>query len=168
MNPNPNLNPFSWKVLQPNRLALPMTNSEHVYEVRRRKDGRGIDLISDALPFGRLWYGEPMRSIMQSGTRRTATGHMDAVIRVYNAAGNLIQTREHAGEFKGGNAQQFYWLLRAVCGAAVLISIWALTFWICPACSFTVVTRLATVASNSSTLRCSLRNSLTSIAFTAS
>jgi hypothetical protein len=26
----------------------------HVYEVRPRKDHRGFDLISDALPFGRL------------------------------------------------------------------------------------------------------------------
>ncbi len=32
--------------------------SMHVYEVRPRKDHRGVDLISDALPFGRLWYGE--------------------------------------------------------------------------------------------------------------
>jgi hypothetical protein len=31
----------------------------HVYEVRPRKDKRGVDLISDALPFGRLWCGEP-------------------------------------------------------------------------------------------------------------
>jgi hypothetical protein len=31
----------------------------HVYEVRPRRDKRGFDLISDALPFGRLWYGEP-------------------------------------------------------------------------------------------------------------
>ena len=31
----------------------------HVYEVRPRKDKRGVDLISDALLFGRLWYGEP-------------------------------------------------------------------------------------------------------------
>ena len=31
----------------------------HVYEVRPRKDHRGVDLISDVLPFGRLWYGEP-------------------------------------------------------------------------------------------------------------
>jgi hypothetical protein len=30
-----------------------------LYEVRLRTDGRGVDLISDALPFGRLWYGEP-------------------------------------------------------------------------------------------------------------
>jgi hypothetical protein len=28
----------------------------HLYEVRPRKDHRGIDLISDALPFGRLWH----------------------------------------------------------------------------------------------------------------
>src|SRR5258705_4670035 len=33
--------------------------STHAYEVRPRKDRRGVDLISDALPFGRLWYGEP-------------------------------------------------------------------------------------------------------------
>jgi hypothetical protein len=31
----------------------------HVYEVRPRKGHRGVDLISDALPFGRLWYGAP-------------------------------------------------------------------------------------------------------------
>ena len=31
----------------------------HVYEIHARKDHRGVDLISDALPFGRLWYGEP-------------------------------------------------------------------------------------------------------------
>ena len=29
---------------------------KRVYEVRPRKDKRGFDLISDALPFGRLWY----------------------------------------------------------------------------------------------------------------
>ena len=37
----------------------PPSRSMHVYEVRPRKDHRGVDLISDALPFGRLWYGEP-------------------------------------------------------------------------------------------------------------
>jgi hypothetical protein len=31
----------------------------HVYEIRPRKDKHGVDLTSDALPFGRLWYGEP-------------------------------------------------------------------------------------------------------------
>jgi hypothetical protein len=28
-------------------------------EVRPRKDKRGVDLISDVLPFGRLWYDGP-------------------------------------------------------------------------------------------------------------
>jgi hypothetical protein len=41
------------------RLPGVMTSSQHLYEVRPRKDHRGVDLISDALPFGRLWYGEP-------------------------------------------------------------------------------------------------------------
>ena len=31
----------------------------HTYEVRPRKDKRGFDLISDALPFGWLWYSGP-------------------------------------------------------------------------------------------------------------
>jgi len=36
-----------------------MTSSQHVYEMWPRKDKRGVDLVSDALPFGKLWYGEP-------------------------------------------------------------------------------------------------------------
>jgi len=31
----------------------------HVYEVRPRSDKRGVDPISDALPFGGLWYTKP-------------------------------------------------------------------------------------------------------------
>ena len=34
----------------------------NVYEVRPRKDKRGVNLISDALQFGRLWCGEPNAS----------------------------------------------------------------------------------------------------------
>src|SRR5215470_743036 len=36
-----------------------MQSTMHVYEVRPRKDHRDVDLISDALLFGRLCYGEP-------------------------------------------------------------------------------------------------------------
>jgi hypothetical protein len=39
--------------------------SLHVYEVRPRKDKRGVDLISDALPFDRLWYREPISPILK-------------------------------------------------------------------------------------------------------
>jgi hypothetical protein len=35
-----------------------LTSSQHVYEVRPHKDHRVVDLISDVLPFQRLWYGE--------------------------------------------------------------------------------------------------------------
>jgi hypothetical protein len=49
----------------------------HVYEVRPRKDHRGVDLISDVLPFGRLWYGEPNPvARTQLGTPRIAAAHM--------------------------------------------------------------------------------------------
>jgi hypothetical protein len=34
-------------------------HSVHACELRSRKDHRGVDLISDVLPFSRLWYGEP-------------------------------------------------------------------------------------------------------------
>ena len=34
-------------------------NSIHAYEVRPRKDKRGVDLISDALPFSWPWYAGP-------------------------------------------------------------------------------------------------------------
>ena len=48
----------------------------HVYEVRPRKDKRGVDLISDVLPFGRLWYSEPDESVVQSVTQGFSAVHM--------------------------------------------------------------------------------------------
>ena len=33
--------------------------SMHLYEVRPRKERRGVDLISNALLFERLWYTKP-------------------------------------------------------------------------------------------------------------
>jgi hypothetical protein len=75
---------------------MSMHSTMHVYEVRRRKDKRGFDLISDVLPFGRLWYGEPNAiSYAQFFSR----SH-DAVIRVYDATGKVIETLEHEGDFK--------------------------------------------------------------------
>jgi hypothetical protein len=41
------------------RYRLRSNQTQHVYEVRPRKDKRGVDLISNVLPFGVLWYGEP-------------------------------------------------------------------------------------------------------------
>ena len=54
----------------------------HVYEVRPRKDHRGVDLISDALPFGRLWYGEPGAASTAADYAKFFSRLRDAVIRV--------------------------------------------------------------------------------------
>jgi hypothetical protein len=72
----------------------------HVYEVRPRKDKRGVDLISDALPFGRLWYGDANAVANAIGYAEHYSSSHDAVIRVYDAAGNVIETHEHKGDFK--------------------------------------------------------------------
>jgi len=70
---------------------------KHIYEVRPRKDRRGVDLISDVLSFGRLWYDTPDHAI---GYATHYSRSADAVIRVYDAAGNVIETHEHKSEFK--------------------------------------------------------------------
>src|SRR5262249_11102230 len=57
----------------------------------------GVDVISDALPFDRLWLGDP-NAISYA---RSFTRSHGAVIRVYDAAGNVIETHEPKGDFKG-------------------------------------------------------------------
>jgi len=54
----------------------------HAYEIRPRKDHRGVDLISDALPFGALWYGEPDAISNAIGYAKFFSRSRDAVIRV--------------------------------------------------------------------------------------
>ena len=54
------------------------------------KDKRGVDLISDVLPFGCLWYGEPNAVSNAIGYAVHYSRSRDAAIRVYDAAGNVI------------------------------------------------------------------------------
>jgi hypothetical protein len=68
--------------------------------VRPRKDKRGVDLISDALPFGRLWYGELNAVANAIGYAEHRSRSHDAVIRVYDGSGNVIEMHEHKGDFK--------------------------------------------------------------------
>jgi hypothetical protein len=72
----------------------------HVYEVRPRRDKRGFDRISDALPFGKLWYAEPnaIGNAIGYAMHRSRSHHV--MIRVYDDAANVIETHEHAGDFK--------------------------------------------------------------------
>jgi hypothetical protein len=51
-----------------------------------RKAKRGGDLIFDALPFGRLWYGEPNAISNAIGYAEHYSRSHDAVIRVYDHA----------------------------------------------------------------------------------
>jgi hypothetical protein len=76
------------------------TRPAHVYEVRPRKDKRGVDLISDVLPFGTLWYAAPNAISNAIGYAKFYSRSHHAVIRVYDEGGNLIETHEHVGGFK--------------------------------------------------------------------
>ena len=53
------------------------------------------------LPFGRLWYDTPgrMRFANAIGDAEHRSRSHDALIRVYDGAGNVIETHEHKGEF---------------------------------------------------------------------
>ena len=69
----------------------------HTYELRPRKDRRGVDLISDVLPFGRLWYDTQDNAL---GYAMHSSRSHDAVIRVCDDAGNMIETHEHKSDLK--------------------------------------------------------------------
>jgi hypothetical protein len=59
-----------------------------------------MDLVPDALPFGKLWYGEPNAASNAIGYAKFYSRSHDAVIRVYDDTGCVIETHEHAGDFK--------------------------------------------------------------------
>ena len=69
-------------------------------EIQPRKHHRGVDLFSDVLPFGHLWYGEPKAVSNAIAYAKHGGRSRHAVIRVYDTAGNVIETHDHAGEFK--------------------------------------------------------------------
>ena len=77
-----------------------MTSLQHVYEIRPRSDKRGVDLISDVLPFGRLWYYRPNATGNAIKFAKFNSHSHDALIRVYDEAGNVIDRHGHAVGFK--------------------------------------------------------------------
>jgi hypothetical protein len=81
-----------------------MQSTMHVYEVRPRKNHRGVDLISDVLPFGRLWYDTPDNAI---GYAMHLSRSHHAMIRVYDDAGNVIEAHEQQGRIKAPCAAVF-------------------------------------------------------------
>ena len=74
-----------------------------VYEIRPRADKHGVDLVSDALPYSPMWYRGPKAIRDAIDHAKFFSRSHDAAIRVYDAAGNVIETHEHASEL--GNPQ---------------------------------------------------------------
>jgi len=54
------------------------------------------------LPFGRLWYDTPDHAI---GYAIHSSRSHDAVIHVYDVAGNVIETHQRAGSSRNGEAK---------------------------------------------------------------
>ncbi len=63
------------------------TRERRCYKVRPRKDHRGVNLISDALRFDRLWYAERNAVSNAGDYAKFFSRSHDAVIRVYDDAG---------------------------------------------------------------------------------
>ena len=66
------------------------------------------------LPFGRLWYAEPNAVSNAIGYAIHYTRSHDAVIRVYDEVGNVIEMHKHtaisksrSGRFSGSNGFRF-------------------------------------------------------------
>jgi hypothetical protein len=73
----------------------------HLFEIRPRKDHRGVDLVSNALPFGRLWYTGPNAISNAIGFARFYGKGHDLVIRVYDEVGNVIDRHaQGASDFR--------------------------------------------------------------------
>lgn len=71
----------------------------HTYDVRPRKDKRGVDIICDALPFGKLWYAGKSAVDNAVGYAEFYSRGKGAVVRVFDERGGATNTLEFAGGF---------------------------------------------------------------------
>jgi hypothetical protein len=72
---------------------MPRVRARARVRARRRSDFR-------CAAFGRLWYGEPDAMSNAIDYAKFRSRSHDAVIGVYDEAGNVIETHEHKGDFK--------------------------------------------------------------------
>jgi hypothetical protein len=81
--------------------AHPKKKEVTIYEIRPRVDGKGCNLISDLLRFGRLWFAGTNAIANAIKFAKFYSRSHDAVIRVYDEAGNVIDRHaQSAGDFK--------------------------------------------------------------------
>ena len=73
-----------------------------VYEVRPRKSGDGVELISDQFRYGPIWYAGPdaIRNAVAYAKYRSLSRSHRAIIRVLNDSGAVIQTHDCPGSFR--------------------------------------------------------------------
>ena len=71
-----------------------------VYEIRPRADKDGVDLVSDTLPYSPMWYRGPKAITDAMDHAKFFSRSHDAVVRIYDQAGTVIDTHEYAGAFK--------------------------------------------------------------------
>jgi len=71
------------------KLSVAYANNDSCTRLRSppAQDKRGVDLISDVLPFGRLWYGDVNAVANAVGYAKHYSRSHGAVIHVYDAAG---------------------------------------------------------------------------------
>ncbi len=77
-----------------------MSSSQHVYEIRPRKDRRGFDLIGDRLPLGLLWFEGPDAFGDAVSYAKFFPRPQAVIIRLFDQSGAVIETHEHAGGFQ--------------------------------------------------------------------
>jgi hypothetical protein len=67
----------------------------HIYEIRPGQGKSGFYLQSDTMQFGRVWYIHLPHAI---GFAKFYSRSHPAVIRVYDTAGNVIESHGHKGD----------------------------------------------------------------------
>ena len=71
-----------------------MSSSQHVYEIRPRKDRRGLDLISERLPLGVLWFEGADANEDAVNYARAFSYPRPVIIRVFDESGMFAVTLE--------------------------------------------------------------------------
>ena len=84
------------------RTALGGTTSCDVYDVRPRKSGDGVDLVSNRFRYGPIWYAGPdaVRHAVAYAKYRSLWRSYAAKIRVFDDLGAVIQAYESNGDFR--------------------------------------------------------------------
>jgi hypothetical protein len=68
--------------------------------INLRKSCKTSILSEDVLPYSALWYAQPNGVANPISYAKFRSRSHNAVIRVYDAAGNVIETHEQLGEFQ--------------------------------------------------------------------